>query len=137
MKSSPARIASIAVLAGSLLLLWACYSDTNISYSNPQDSEARQWLIEYRSSEGKLQLSMSYRRAGAGSNNGFSFHNSDFGVTLDQLVGLTREQMMSSTGTNVTFQLKRRRRHVQFRRLVQRRKWIGPFYLQSQSRFFS
>jgi hypothetical protein len=105
MKTSPARIASIAVLVGALLLLWACYPAAKVSYSNPQDTVARQWLIEFKPTEAKIQLSMSYRRAG--NNNGFSFNNTDFGVTLDQLVGLTREQVMSSSGTNVNFQLKR------------------------------
>ena len=75
MKSSPARIVSIAVLAAALLLLWACYPAAEVSYSNPQDNVARQWLIEFRPSESKLQLSMSYRRAG--NNGGFSYNNTD------------------------------------------------------------
>jgi hypothetical protein len=52
----------------------------------------------------KLQLTMRYQRRG---NRGFSYSNTGFGVTLDQLVGLTREQVMSASGTNVRFQLKR------------------------------
>jgi len=103
MKSSPARIVSVAVLSGALLLLWACYPAAEASYA--QDTVTRQWLIEYRPAETKLQLSMNYRKAGE--NGGFNYHNTDFGVSLDQLVGLTREQMMSSSGTNVNFQLKR------------------------------
>ena len=70
MKSSPARIVSTAVLAGALLLLWACYPAAQVSFSNPQDSVARQWLIEYMPSESKLQLGLNYRRAGK--NGGFS-----------------------------------------------------------------
>src|ERR1043165_6473505 len=105
MKSSPARIVSIAVLSGALLLLWRGYPAAQVSYSNPQDTVARQWLIKYRPSESKLQLSMSYRKAG--NNGGFSYNNTDFDVTLDQLAGLTRDQVMSSTGTSVRFQLKR------------------------------
>jgi len=105
MKTSPARIASVAVLAGALLLLWACYPAAEVSYSNPQDSVARQWLIEFRPSESRVELRMSYRRAGK--NNGYSYNNTGFDVTLDQLAGLTREQVMSSSGTNVNFQLKR------------------------------
>src|SRR6185369_16188098 len=105
MKSSSGRIVSVAVLSGALLLLWACYPGAEVSYSNPQDTVARQWLIEYRTSESKLQLSMNYRKAG--NNGGFNYHNTDFDMTLDQLVGLTREQVMSSSGTTVNFQLKR------------------------------
>ena len=47
---------------------------------------------------------MRYRRHG---DSGFSYNNHGFNVTLDQLSGLTREQVMSATGTNVRFQLKR------------------------------
>src|ERR1043165_4203553 len=101
MKSAPARIVSIAVLSGALLLLWACYPAAQVSYSNPQDTVARQWLIEFRPSDSKLQLGLNYRRPGK--NGGFSYNNTEFDVTLDQLLGLTRDQVMSSSGTNVNF----------------------------------
>ena len=54
MKSSPARIVSVAVLSGALLLLWACYPAAEASYA--QDTVTRQWLIEYRPAETKLQV---------------------------------------------------------------------------------
>src|SRR5262249_2055909 len=62
------------------------------------------WLIEFRPGDPKLQLTMNYRRA---NDRGFSYNNTDFGVDLDQLTGLTRDQVMSAMGTNVHFQLKR------------------------------
>jgi hypothetical protein len=129
MKSSPARIAFIPVLAGALLLLWACYPVADVSYSNPQDSVARQWLIEYRPSESKLSLSMSYRRSG--NNGGSNYSNTGFGVTLDQLTGLTREQVMSSSGTNVNFQL-RRDAGTSISRLVQDWKRVRTLHLRTQ-----
>ena len=98
------RILSVAALFGVLLLFWACYTATEVGYSNPQESTINQWLIEFQTSEAKLQLTMRYRRQGE---SGFSYSNTGFGVTLDQLPGLTREQVMSSSGTTVHFQLKR------------------------------
>ena len=98
------RILSVAALFGVLLLFWACYPASEVGYSNPQESTINQWLIEFRNSEAKLQLTMRYRRKG---DTGFSYSNTGFGVTLDQLTGLQREQVLSTTGTNVRFQLKR------------------------------
>jgi hypothetical protein len=103
MKSLRAKIVSFAGMVGILLLLWACYPAAEVSYSNPQESTVNQWLIEFKTSEARLQLTMRYRREG---DNGFSYSNTGFGVTLDQLTGLTRDQVMSS-GANVRFQLKR------------------------------
>ena len=96
------KIRVISVLAV-LCLLWACYPASDVTYSNPQNT-SNQWLIEYWTSENRLHLTMRYRRTGAGN---FSFNDSGFNVTLDQLAGLTREQVMSPAGTNVRFQLKR------------------------------
>lgn len=97
------RILFVVALFGVLSLIWACYPAAEVGYSNPQES-TNQWLIEFRPSETKLQLTMRYRRQ---RDTGFSYNNTGFGVTLDQLAGLTREQVLSSTGTNVRFQLKR------------------------------
>jgi len=96
------RIVYLTVLAAVVLVALACYSE--VSYSNPQESTVNQWLIEFKTSEAKLQLSMRYQRQG---DRGFSYSDTDFGVTLDQLPGLTREQVLSVSGTNVHFQLKR------------------------------
>jgi hypothetical protein len=98
------RLPKILVFALALSLLWACYPAAEVSYSSPQDSTAYQWLIEFKSSEARLQLTMRYQRQG---DHGFSYSNTGFGVTLDQLAGLTREQVLSASGNNVRFQLKR------------------------------
>ncbi|HEU5132916.1 MAG TPA: hypothetical protein VFT26_12460, partial [Pyrinomonadaceae bacterium] len=96
------KIRVISVVAV-LCLLWACYPGSEVSFSNPQDTTS-QWLIEYRPAENSLQLSLRYRRT---RDTGFSYNDSGFKVTLDQLAGLSRDQLMSPTGTNVRFQLKR------------------------------
>src|SRR6185295_954117 len=96
------KIRVVTVLAA-LCLLWACYPSTEVTYSNPQDISS-QWLIEYSTTENKLQLTMRYRRT---RDTGFSYNDSGFNVTLDQLTGLTRDQLLSQTGTNARFQLKR------------------------------
>ena len=88
------RILFVAALFGVLSLIWACYPAAEVGYSNPQES-TNQWLIEFRP---KLQLTMRYRRQGK---TGFSYNDTGFGVTLDQLAGLTREQVLSSPGANV------------------------------------
>ena len=103
MKSLRARTLSITGLLAALLLLWACYPASEVTYSNPQNT-VNEWLIELRPGDAKLQLTMNYRRTG---DTGFNYHNTDFGIELDQLVGLTRDQVMSAMGTNVHFQLKR------------------------------
>src|SRR5687767_5624288 len=90
-------------LAGILSLVWACYPASEVSYSNQQTS-VNQWLIEFRNDEATLQLTMRYRRAQDG---GSGHSNVGFGITLDQLDGLTREQVMSAAGNAVRFQLKR------------------------------
>ena len=95
------RIRLVALLT-TLVLLWACYRASEVSYSNPQDTTANQWLIEFRPDQPKLRLTMRYRHEVSP-----GFHSeTEFGITLDQLTGLAREQVMSS-GTNVNFQLKR------------------------------
>ena len=97
------KIRFIGLLAV-LTLLWACYPASETTYSNPQETTANQWLIEFRTSKAEIEMTMRYRRT---RDSGFSYNNTSFGVTLDQLAGLTREQVMSSSGTNVQFQLKR------------------------------
>ncbi len=103
MKSLPKRLVSIFIMLPVLTLLWACYSASEVTYSNPQETTVNQWLIEFKTGEARLELTMRYRR---NRDSGFSYSNTGFGIALDQLIGLTREQVMSS-GTNVQFQLKR------------------------------
>ena len=94
------RVAGVLAV---LCLLWACYPGSEVTFSNPQNT-GNQWLIEYWTAENNLHLTMRYRRV---RDTGFSYNDSGFKVTLDQLTGLTRDQLMSATGTNVRFQLKR------------------------------
>src|ERR1041385_9334821 len=95
MKSLRVRILSITGMLGVLLLLWACYPAAEVTYSNPQNT-INQWLIESRPGDSKLQLTMNYRRAG---DSGFHYQNRDFGIELDRLARLTRDQVMSANGT--------------------------------------
>jgi len=92
-------VAAVAVLS----VLWACYAGSQVTLSNPQESTVNQWLIETRESQAQLELRISSQRD---PERGFSEHSSGFRLPWDQLVGLTREQAMSS-GTHVQFQLKR------------------------------
>ena len=88
---------------GMLALLWACYPVTETSYSQPQDSGTGQWLVEFRTGEGKIHLELRYERRDAKGN-----HSSSHGFSIDpgKLTGLSREQAMSA-GTHVQFQLAR------------------------------
>src|SRR5687768_5726412 len=104
MKKLTSKSIRFVALFAILTALWACYPVSEVSYSNPQDSTINQWLIEQRANDGKLQLTMRYRRQ---RDTGFSYSNTGFGIALEQFTGLTREQMMSASGTNVRFQLKR------------------------------
>ena len=97
MNSLRARVISITGMLGVLLLLWACYPAAEVTYSNPQNTTS-QWLIEYRTTDNSLHLTLRYRRGT--DSGGFSYNDSGFNVTLDQLTGLTRDQLMSSAGTN-------------------------------------
>lgn len=91
-------------LLGVLSLVWACYPVTDVIYST-QETTANQWLIEYRTGEEKVQLTMRYTHQREGG--GYGYSNTGFSISPDQLVGLTREQAMSSSGNVVKFQLKR------------------------------
>jgi hypothetical protein len=93
----------LVTLVGLLSLVWACYPATDVTYSNPQDSAASQWLIEYKTGEEKVHLTLRYVRK-RDDHSGYS--NTGFMISPDQLTGLTREQAMSA-GTHVQFQLKR------------------------------
>lgn len=75
---------------------------------SPQRFEG-QWLIGTKPNEEKVQLTLRYSERNDGGKESHSFNNwsTSFGITLDQLAGLTREQMSSSSGMNVRFQLKR------------------------------
>ena len=55
------KIRVITMLA-ILTLLWAFYPAPQVSYSSPQETTFNQWLIESTRNDGKLQLTMRYRR---------------------------------------------------------------------------
>src|SRR5678815_1511476 len=98
------KIRVLAVLAA-LCLLWACYpAASEATYTNPQSITSSQWLIDHSTTDNKLELTMRYRRT---RDTGFSYHDSGSNVTLDQLTGLTRGQLLSATGCLVRFQLER------------------------------
>jgi hypothetical protein len=61
-------------------------------------------MIEIKTGEPRVQLTMRYSRTRE--NGGSSYNNTGFQIPMEQLVGLTREQAMSS-GSHVQFQLKR------------------------------
>src|SRR5262245_1677234 len=101
-----AQLPRLIAVLGILTLTWACYPTAETTFSNPQDSTVNQWLIEFRTGEQKIELTMRYsRKRDGGSSNHWSSDTS-FSVSPDQLVGLTREQAMSA-GTQVHFQIKR------------------------------
>jgi hypothetical protein len=56
MKSLSTRVISIAGMLGVVLLLWACYSGPQVSYSVPQESTVNKWLIEFKTSESKGEV---------------------------------------------------------------------------------
>jgi hypothetical protein len=94
----------LVAAAAILSVLWACYTGSQVSYSNPQESTANQWLIEVGTGDVEIQLTMRYRRE---NDRGYGTSNTGFRIPFDQLVGLSREQAMSATGNVVQFQLKR------------------------------
>lgn len=96
----------IAVLAV-LSVVGACFPVTQASYSNQQKvTTVTQWMMEFYNEEAKVHLTLRYYNERIG---GYGYDHQGFGIGigLDQLVGLTREQVMSSSGTNVRFHMKR------------------------------
>jgi hypothetical protein len=98
------------VVFSACALLWACApasytNDASTGYAaGVQTSFAGQWLIEFKTGEEKVQISLRYQRE---SKNGFGFSNNSFDIAPGELQGLTREQAMSSAGGRVQFQLRR------------------------------
>lgn len=85
---------------------------TTAAVTTAQERFEGQWLVEYApDTEGRVHLTLSYqerreRKDGAKSE-GYSNWNSSFRIEPQKLDGLGREQAMSSSGTNVRFQLRR------------------------------
>jgi hypothetical protein len=74
-----------------------------------QERSEGQWLVEYRTSEGKTSLTLRHREGSRG--RGGDWHTGEWNTTRniepEQLRGLTREQALSSEGTNVRFDIRR------------------------------
>ena len=68
-----------------------------------------QWLVEYRTDEGKTSLTLNYQedRTGRDGRQHRSNWNTTRNVAPESLHGLTREQALSASGTNVRFDLRR------------------------------
>ena len=68
-----------------------------------------QWLVEYRTDEGKTSLTLRYDESRRGEDGSRHEHHSNTtrNVAPESLQGLTREQAFSSAGTNVRFDLRR------------------------------
>ena len=124
------KIRVMSVLAV-LCLLWVCYPASEVAYSSPQNT-VNQWLIEFRPTDSKLQLTLRYSRGG-----GSGFHNTGFAIELEKLTGLTREQLMSPMGTNVRFQLKRDAGTFDFEGWFKQGNGSGHFIFTGNSSFNS
>lgn len=99
----PRRMLRSAGLVAILAMAWACYPVAETSFSNPQDTGVMQWLIEQKTGESRLHMTLRYSRQ---NEKGRSSSSNGFMIAPEQLEGLTRAQMMSA-GTNVKFQLRR------------------------------
>lgn len=68
-----------------------------------------QWLVEYRTDEGKTSLTLRYNESRRGEDG--RLHQSNWSTTRnvapESLQGLTREQALSASGTQVRFDLRR------------------------------
>src|SRR5260370_2277348 len=98
---SDGRIRTLAMIA-ILAAFGAAYPLAKSIYSTPQQTVS-QWLIEFRAGEDKVHIELRYERHdGANSDS----HSNGFQILPSELIGLTREQAMSS-GAQVHFQIKR------------------------------
>ena len=107
----PLRVAcALAALALSSALLAACVGTrAQAGAAAAQERFEGQWLVEYKTDEGKTSLTLRHKESRQGKDGGR--HESDWNTTRniepDELRGLTREQVFSDNGTNVRFDLRR------------------------------
>ena len=65
-----------------LALFLACYTETPVTYSNPQQLRVSQWLIEVPTGDDQVQLTMRYSRNRDG--NAFGYNNTSSRVPFAQ-----------------------------------------------------
>ena len=93
-----AAIAAVPALLGSS-------SQPQTSMPAAQQELAGQWLADVKErDDGLVQFTLRYEERKGDS---YTSWNNSNGIALNQLLGLTRDQAMSSTGTEVKFQIKR------------------------------
>ena len=103
-KTRPATFASLFLLL--LICAGVACSDSRRALASGSTqagatgSYSGQWLIEYKTGDDRVQLSMRYEAENHHS-------NTTREIMPAELVGLTREQAMSANGTQVKFQLQR------------------------------
>jgi len=124
----------LVALFAVLMLLFACYRAAEVSYSTPQENIVQQWMIEFKTTKAEVQLSLRVQRERDG---GFNHSSMGFGISPDQLIGLTREQAMSAAGTNVSFQLKRDAGTFNFEGWFKQGNGSGHFTFSPNSSFAS
>jgi hypothetical protein len=107
--STAVRVACALAL---FVLLPACVGARGQAGTSAAASQERfegQWLVEYRTSEGKTSLTLRHREARRGKDG--DWHTGEWNTTRnvepEQLRGLTSEQALSSAGTNVRFDIRR------------------------------
>src|SRR5215210_5411661 len=72
-----------------------------------QGSFTGQWMIEFRTGDEKVSLSLRYHSTKDEGGNHNSMSNTTRSISPAEFQGLTREQAMSAAGTQVRFQIRR------------------------------
>ena len=112
--SKTARVAcALAAVALLSALLLACVGSRgltdSVSVSAAQERFEGQWLVEYRTDEGKTSLTLRHRESKRDEDG--RRHTGEWNTTRNidpaDMRGLTREQALSSAGTNVRFDIRR------------------------------
>jgi hypothetical protein len=108
------RLAGAAFALSALALaalLTGCFAHATVTTASAAQSQdlTGQWLVEYRTDEGKTSLTLrhSERRRDASGGEHSSDWNTTRNVAAESLRGLTPEQANSAAGTNVRFEIRR------------------------------
>lgn len=104
-----ARLAFLTCALGALALSAPSARRLGTAADAQSERFEGQWLVEYRTDEGKISLALRFEESRVGADG--SIHRSNWNTTRDvapeALQGLTREQAFSASGTNVRFELRR------------------------------